>query len=249
MLLGAALLAGCAATPAAKDGAAPAVEGPTGISGRVTDRQGVPVAGAFVNAYRSSRGGLRGPADFQAVVEADGSYFLDLVEGRYYLVARSRSGGRDAGPPRPGDAWALYPRNPVTVRAGWSSRSDFVLQGLVRPMLMREGSLVSGDTGIRGRVVDAAGAPVPGAFALAYRTADFHRMPEMTSLAADGDGRFELYLPEAGLWCFAVRTEVRGQPRAGELYGLLGPGTQACREIAAGEILEVGEIPVTPYRR
>jgi hypothetical protein len=247
-LLLAALAAAC--TPAPGAPVAPvAVPGPTGIAGRVTDRHGQPAGGAHVYAYRSPRGGLRGPADFEAPVGADGGYLLDVVEGSYYLVARQRQGGTDAGPPRPGDAWAIHPRNPVEVIAGRTSRADFTLQGVTQPMLLKEGSLSAGDTGFTGRLVDGRGRPVAGAFVLAYRDGDFRRMPDFTSPAAGIDGLFTLYLPDGGRYCLAARTRSRGQPVAGELYGMLGEGETGCRQVRQGELLDVGSIVLTPYRK
>ncbi len=241
------LLAAC--LPAAASREEGALEGPTGIAGSVTDRQGLPAAGAFVYAYRSARGGLRGPADFEVLVNGEGRYFLDLVPGSYHLVARWRGGGADAGPPRPGDAWALPKRNPVAVREGSTTRADFLLQGVVRPTLMREGTLTAGDTGFTGRLVDGEGKGVAGGFVLAYRDLDTHRMPDATSPAAGEDGRFLLYLPQGGNWCLAARTRTRGQPTAGEPYGLLGPGAGGCRQVKKGEVRDVGEIVLRPYRR
>lgn len=237
------LLLGCSAgqvvpQPAAQPGA-------TGIAGMVTDQAGAPVAGAFVYAYRSARGGLRGPADFEAEVDAQGRYFLDLVEGSYHLVARSRQTGADVGPPRPGDAWALFAKNPLEVRPQQTSRADFRLQRVTQPMLMREGTLTSGDTGFTGTLVDAGGAPVAGAFVLAYSSADFHRMPDFTSPAVGEDGRFTLYLPRAGRFCLAARIRTRGQPQAGELYGVLEGG---CRKATEGRLEPVGSIVLRPYR-
>lgn len=237
------LLLGCAAGPVAQTAAE--VPGATGIAGVVTDQDGTPVAGAFVYAYRSARGGLRGPADFEAVVDAAGRYFLDLVEGRYHLVARARQSGADLGPPRPGDAWALFPRNPLEVRPEHTSRADFRLQRVTQPMLMREGTLTSGETGFTGTLVDADGAPVAGAFVLAYSSADFHRMPDHTSPAVGEDGRFTLYLPRVGSFCLAARIRTRGQPQAGELYGVLEGG---CRKASEGRMEPVGSIVLRPYR-
>jgi Carboxypeptidase regulatory-like domain len=237
------LLLGCAAGSVV----APPAEQPgaTGIAGMVTDQAGTPVAGAFVYAYRSARGGLRGPADFEAEVDSEGRYFLDLVEGRYHLVARARQSGTDIGPPRPGDAWALFPRNPLEVRPQHTSRADFRLQRVTQPMLMREGTLTSGDTGFTGTLVDAGGAPVAGAFVLAYSSADFHRMPDHTSPAVGEDGRFTLYLPRGGSFCLAARVRTRGQPQAGELYGVLEGG---CRKATDGRLEPVGPIVLRPYR-
>ena len=243
-------LTGCVpAVPPSSDQAAAPPAALTGIAGTVSERSGAPAAGAYVYAYRSPRGGLRGPADFEAAVAADGRYLLDLVEGSYHLVARRRPDGGDAGPPRVGDAWALPAKNPVTVAPGRVTVVDFVLHGVAQPMLMREGTLTDGDTGFTGVLVDAAGSPVAGAFVLAYPDEDFRRMPEATSPAVDEEGRFRLYVGRAGRWCLAARTRTRGQPAAGELYGVLGEGAAGCREAAAGEILEVGPIRLAPYRR
>lgn len=241
-------LLGCSTTPPTA-APQPGVAAMTGIAGTVTDRQGLPAAGAYVYAYRSPHGGLRGPADFEAVVQGDGRYLLDLVEGNYHLVARRRPDGGDAGPPRPGDAWALPAKNPVTVAPGQLVSVDFVLQTVSQPMLMREGTLTGGDTGLTGVLVDAAGRPVAGAFVLGYAGSDFRRMPEATSPAVGEDGRFTLYVDRPGRWCLAARTRTRGQPVPGELYGVLGDGGDGCRQLAAGQLLEVGSIRLVPYRR
>jgi hypothetical protein len=221
----------------------------TGIAGTVTARNGVPAAGGYVYAYRSARGGLRGPADFEAQVGTDGRYLLDLVEGSYHLVARQRPDGGDAGPPRPGDAWALPANNPVVVRPGELTPVDFVLHTVAQPMLMREGTLTGGDTGFTGVLVDADGHPVAGAFVIAYPDLDFRHIPAATSPAVGADGRFTLYVERAGQWCLAARTRTRGQPLAGEPFGVLGEGGSACRELRAGQLLDVGPIRLLPYRR
>ena len=220
-----------------------------GISGKITNARSKPAIGAYVYAYRNIRSNLRGPADFEALVGEDGHYFLDLVEGDYYLVARMRQTGADAGPPKPGDAWALPGTNPVTVKPGEVTTINFVLQGISQPMLMREGTLTSGDTGFTGLLVDADAQPLPGAFIIAYPEADFQRMPETTSPAVGEDGRFHLYVERIGQWCLAARTRTRGQPIAGEPYGLLGAGESSCRIAVSGQVIDIGTIRLTPYRQ
>ncbi|AMV70789.1 hypothetical protein DBW_0387 [Desulfuromonas sp. DDH964] len=223
--------------------------GASGIAGTVRSQNGRPAAGAWVYAYRNPRGNLRGPADFAAETDAAGAYFLDLVEGDYWLVARLRQGGGESGPPQPGDAWALFPDNPIAVAPSRVGRADFVLMGGNRPQLGRNARLASSDTGFTGSVVDASGQPVAGVIAMAYRDSDFHRMPDVTSPATQIDGHFILHVPAAGRYCLVVRSGSRGQPVAGELYGLLGRGEDACREVGSGQMLDVGTLTVTPYRR
>ena len=116
-------------------------------------------------------------------------------------------------------------------------------------MLMREGTLTGGDTGFTGVLVDAGGRPLPGAFVIAYADEDFQRMPEATSPAVGADGRFHLYVERPGQWCLAARLRTRGQPIAGEPYGLLGKGGDGCRTAVSGAVLDVGTIRLTPYRR
>jgi hypothetical protein len=247
---GLSLLAGCVATaPQSGESVGHSRAATTGIAGTVTDRGGAPADGAYVYAYRNPRGGLRGPADFEAAVEGDGRYFLDLVEGDYHLVARQRPEGGDAGPPRAGDAWALPAKNPVTVAANRVTTVNFTLQTVAQPMLMREGTLTGGDTGFTGVLVDVAGQPLTGAFVIAYPDTDFRHMPEATSPAVGADGRFTLYVERPGRWCLAARIRTRGQPVTGELFGVLGEGTAACREITSGQVLEVGPLRLSPYRR
>jgi len=220
----------------------------SGIAGSVVNRQATPVPGAFVYAYRNPRSNLRGPADFEAMVDDTGRYFLDLVEGNYHLVARWRKGGADVGPPRAGDFWALPDHNPVTVNRGSITHADFVLQGIAQPRLLREGTRTSGETGFTGLLLTAGARPVAGAFVIANAEPDFQHMPETTSPAVGEDGRFTLYVDRPGRWCLAARIRTRGQPAQGELYGLL-EGENSCRSVQTGEIVDIGTITLHPYRR
>lgn len=242
------LISGCFAHQPDRGHIASSTTDLSGVTGQVTDPQGNPATGAYIYAYRNMRSNLRGPADFEAIVDRSGHYFLDMVEGDYYLVARLRQSGADAGPPKPGDAWALPKQNPVTVQPGKKTNIDFVLQGVAQPMLMREGTLTSGETGFTGLLIDGEHKPLSGAFVIAYPEPDYQRMPESTSPAVGEDGRFHLYVERTGQWCLAARTRTRGQPISGEPYGLLGTGPGGCRQAVSGKVIDVGTILLTPYR-
>lgn len=219
----------------------------TGVYGRVSD--GEAATSVWVYAYRSDLGGFRGPADFAARVDEDGSYLLDLLPGRWFLVARSRQQGPLTGPPQAGDAWGIYQGNPLALHADEVRRIDLQLQQVAPTLLLRGGNLGSGDSGFSGRLIGPDKHPATGAIAMAYRSQDFHRMPEHSSKAVTADGRFTLYVGAPGRYCLVARQGTRGQPRQGELYGMLGTGDEGCRELDRGEMLDVGEIHLTPYLR
>ena len=223
--------------------------GPGSVSGTVLTPEGSPAVGAYVYAYRSNSKGLRGPADFAASVDVDGYYTLDVIQGEYHLIARQRQSGGGSGPPRTGDAWAVYANNPVMINGPDIGPADFRLQAGTGLHQVRQGSLTSGETGFSGRLNDSEGEPVEGAFVLAYRTADFRQMPDFTSLPAGADGRFVLYVPDSGSYCLAARKQTRGQPREGEPYGTLGQDEESCRQVNSGQILDVGTIILRPHRR
>lgn len=247
LLGGLGMWSGCAHTVSSPA----AAEIRTGIAGKVLDREQQPVAGAWVYVYRNTRTSLRGPADFAAQTDAGGRYFLDLVDGHYYLIARWRHGGGEAGPPQAGDAWAISAHNPLEVVENRVLEANFSLQGVQSggPALLRNGSLSQGRTGFIGTLVDAEGQPLPGAFVLAYADTDFRRMPDYTSALVGSDGRFELFLPAAGRYCLAARTRSRGQPIAGEPYGQLGPGEKGCINAVGNQMVDVGIIHLRPYQR
>lgn len=248
LLIIATLLGGCASNGQQLDKTATTQ---TGISGQVTDANEHAVGNAWVYAYRNTSTSLRGPADFAARTDSEGEYFLDLVTGPYYLIARWRRDGGEAGPPQAGDAWALQENNPVRVKSGQLSRADFILQGVQagQPVLLRSGSISQGKTGFTGRLFDGTDGPLPGAFALAYSDTDFRRMPDYTSAVVGSDGRFLLYLPGGKQYCLAARTRTRGQPIAGEPYGLLGEGPAGCLTAIDNRLIDVGIIHLSPYKR
>lgn len=216
----------------------------TGVYGRVT---GAPAETAWVYAYRSQVGGFRGPADFAARVEPGGSYVLDLVPGDWFLLARSRPQGPLSGPPKEGDAWAVYPQNPLQLGADEKLRIDFQVQEVAPAMLLR--GVIGGETGFTGKLLGPDQQPVAAAYALAYRDRNFRRMPDYSSAAAAEDGRFLMYIDEPGRYCLVARQGTRGQPHQGELYGLLGNGDASCRDVKKGQILDVGEFHLKPYMR
>jgi hypothetical protein len=235
-------LLGCLRLPAG-----PFEQPETGVYGQITGGH-ESADSVWVYAYRHQQGGFRGPADFAVRADGDGQYLLDLVPGRWFLVARSRQGAV-TGPPRSGDGWVVYQKNPVVLQPHEALRIDLQLQPVAQTPLLRGGNVAQSETGFTGRLLGPDNKPVTGAVALAYRDQDYRRMPDHSSVAVATDGRFTLYVATPGSYCLLARQGSRGQPRQGELYGLLGIGDAACRNLANGEMLNVGEIHLTPYLR
>ena len=248
------LLAGCAAPAGQPDpgaGGPPAPVGvPTqGVRGRVT-YQGRPLAGASVYAYRRQIANFLGPADFASAPSgSDGSYLIDLVEGSYWLVARKRASGSDAGPLVPGDLQRIHPGNPAAVSPGAFTTVDLELEEMRDLMFSRTGPRGPTATGIRGRITDAAGAAVAWVFAIAYASADMRRVPDFTSAMTAEDGRFVIYLPAGGRYWVGARKHIRDRPAPGEPFGLYEGSPDHAVEVATGAFVDDIDVVLRPYDR
>lgn len=241
------LLVACAA-PAPRGGPAPPAGAPVqGVRGTLT-HGGRPLVGATVYAYRRASANFLGPADFASAPSApDGSYLIDLVEGSYWLVARKRASGSDAGPLLPGDLQRVHPGNPATVAAGAFTVVDLELEEMRELMLSRAGPRGPTGTGIRGRIVDAAGVPVAWVFAFAYAGEDMRRMPDFTSALTAADGRYVIHLPAGGRYRVGARAHIREKPAPGELFGLYGGAPDHAVEVATGAFAEGVDIVLRPF--
>jgi hypothetical protein len=232
------------ADPAARPGA-PA----QGVRGRLT-YQGRPLAGASVFAYRRQSANFLGPADFASAPSGrDGGYLIDLVEGSYWLVARKRASGSDAGPLVPGDLQRVHPGNPVTVAAGTFSGVDLELEEMRDLMFSRTGPRGPTATGIRGRITDASGAPVAWVFAIAYTSPDMRRVPDFTSAMTAADGRFVIYLPSGGRYWVGARKHIREKPAPGEPFGLYEGTPDHAVAVADGSFVDGIDIVLGRFSR
>jgi len=245
------LIAACAG-PAARP--APNAAGPVAVPAQgvrgVLTYQGRPLVGASVYAYRRQSSNFLGPADFASAPSGrDGAYLIDLVEGSYWLVARKRASGSDAGPLVPGDLQGIHPGNPATVSPGIFTTVDLDLEEMRDLMFSRSGLRGPTATGIRGRITDESGAPVAWVFAIAYTSADMRRVPDFTSAMTAADGRFVIYLPAGGRYWLGARTHIRDKPAPGEPYGLFEGSPDHAVEVAAGEFADGKDIVLRAFGR
>lgn len=225
-------------------------DGRTGLIGTVRFKDGgKPLAGAYVNVYPDATSNLLGPSQFiSGPTDADGHYLLDVPAGTYYIVARKRTTGEPSGPLAPGDYYSEHKRIVAEVRSGSLARVDLEVVPMKAPMFFKK-NLVERktDTGIRGRLVDANGKPVPGSFAIAYVDDDLKRLPDYASTLSDGEGRFTIYLPQGGTYFLAARIHAWDMPRHGELYGKLGGDQPQPLQVRKGEFVEDVTLILTPF--
>lgn len=215
--------------------------GRTGISGQVLLKgEKQPLAGAYVNIYPDTISNLLGPSQFMSrPTDAQGRYSLDLPAGTYYVVARKRMSGEATGPLSTGDFYSEHQRIVTSVIAGKVSVVDLSVVPMKAPMFFKNERVErETDTGVRGVLVDTAGNPVAGGFAMAYSDKEMQRRPDYGSTLSDAQGRFTLYLPKGGTYYLAGRIHVWDMPQPGEPYGVLGGATPQPLEIAQGTFVE-----------
>jgi hypothetical protein len=224
MVAGVALLAAvavsCGGRQGAVQGGAKELRGV--LSGTIVEGEsGKPIGGAFVYAYREMSSSLVGPSDYiSGESAADGTYHLNLLPGDYYIVARKRLSGDNTGPLSKGDLYSETPVKPISVSLGKTRTLTISLLLRGEPMFFKQNRERVTDTRISGLLVDEAGNPVAGGFAMAYVTDDLKRLPEYASTVTNTDGAFTLYLPQGGTYFLSARSALKGKPEKGELYGV-----------------------------
>jgi len=225
-------------------------QGRTGISGQVLLKgENKPLAGAYVNIYPDTISNLLGPSQFMSRPTDDqGRYSVDLPPGTYYVVARKRMSGEATGPLAPGDFYSEHQRIVTSVIAGKVSVVDLPVVLMKAPMFFKNERVErETDTGIRGVLVDAAGNPVAGGFAMAYSDQAMKRLPDYGSTLSDAQGRFTLYLEKGGTYYLAGRIHVWDMPQKGEPYGVLGGAAPQPLEVAQGTFVEGVRIVLEPF--
>ncbi len=225
--------------------------GKTGLTGRVyVSDTSSPLAGAYVNVYPDTLSNLLGPSQFISnPTDEQGRYTIENVPpGTYYIVARKRQSGHPTGPLAPGDYYSQHERITAEVKDGKLARVDIPVIPMKAPMFFKKAVTDQRtDTGIRGKLVDAQGQPVPGSFAIAYVDDDLKRAPDFASTLTDQQGRFVLYLPDGGEYYLAGRIHAWDMPRPGEPYGIYGSAEPQPLNVEKGSFIEDVEIVMTPF--
>lgn len=225
-------------------------QGHTGLQGQIVLKEtGAPLAGAFVNVYPDTISNLLGPSQFiSSPTDEQGRYRIEVPAGIYYVVARKRLSGQPTGPLETGDFYSEHQRIMVRVEAGKLALVDLPVAVMKAPMFFKR-QVVDRETttGIRGVLVDQAGKPVMGGFAMAYADPEMKRLPDFASTLSDGEGHFTLYLPEGGTYFLAARIHAWDMPVPGEPYGKYGGAAATPVTVATDRFVEGVKIEMAPF--
>jgi len=226
-------------------------QGVTGIRGHVRVKSsGAGLSDGYVNIYPDAVTNLLGPSKFMSTpTDADGNFQLAVPPGVYYVVARKRLSGQPTGPLSPGDYYSEHQRLVTRVEAGKLVVVDLPVVEMTAPMFFNSRQTdQQTTTGIKGFLVDQAGKPVRGGFAMAYVDQEMKRLPDYISTLSDEQGRFTLYLPEGGTYYLGARIQAWDMPTPGEPYGIYGGATPVPVKLATNSFVEQIRIQMAPFQ-
>ena len=161
------------------------------LKGRILDVDGKPVESGEIFVYDNTQ--TRRPADFiSPKTGREGLYRIEIPTGRYWAVARVRSGAK-YGPLMSGGRHSGEAQE-IEAAAGQELALDFTVAD-VREMARNLRKPNDDYRNVGGRILDEDGRPVRGAYAFARREKDGARLPDFISAWSDEDGRYTLHLP------------------------------------------------------
>ena len=225
-------------------------QGKTGIRGHVIHKEdGTPIVGGYINIYPDAISNLLGPSQFiSAPTDNNGYYQLEVPVGVYYVVARKRLSGQSTGPLSPGDYYSEHQRIVTRVESGKFVEVDLPVVVMKAPMFFKTRVVNNQtDTGISGVLIDQAGKPVMGGFAMAYADIEMKRLPDYASTLSDQQGRFTIYLPEGSSYYLAARIHAWDMPSPGEPYGKYGGDAPVLVDVATGSFVKDIQIVMVPF--
>jgi hypothetical protein len=228
--------------------ATPVPPGEESVAGEVVGDSGA-VSGAAVAFYLDAATQFRGPGYLEVETDEGGAFETRVSPGRYWIIARRRSGPRPYGPLEVGDDFGFYPGNPLVVRAG-----ERVAVRIPAVRVLKKSGW-SGPSTLRSRVSgtirDAAGRPLAGYRAFLHAKATMLGKPEFVSEPSGADGAYLIWVDREGLYFLGARAEIGRSREEREAIGLyrgapdhavmvrLGAGDFAGRDI----VVEVGSAP------
>jgi hypothetical protein len=219
------------------------------IEGVVNGPRG-PEGGAVLFAYPDARSDFRGPdltgpqGSLLGGTGPDGKFSIELPAGTYFLTASRRKGGAALGPLQVGDLYAYFDGNPLKLLAGQKATITVQLTEKLRQAEV-PAAPSPGSTGVRGRLLDPGGKPVPGVFAFATTDPNLiGAMPPHRSRPVGADGAYFIELPRGGTYYIGARTGFGGVPLPGQWQGMLGDANIRSITVETGRIVDGVDITV-----
>ena len=215
----------------------------TGTLSGVVTYMGEPLEGAYVTLYLDARGDFKGMGySSSPPTGKSGSFRVDfLPESDYYVVARKRASGANAGPITDGDYFGYYAGNPVAVKGGKTGRINFEVVTKAGEIGKDDSMFRDTGTKITGRITGRDGKPVKGVYAFAYEEKVMsHKRPSFMSREVDGEGNYTINLSTGGVYYIGARSAYGDSPGLGEWYGRYDVTPDHSVEVKAGQ--RVGNI-------
>ena len=160
------------------------------LKAKVADIDGRPVAGAKLFLYDSPL--VRRPADFiSSLSSSAGQVQVLLPPGKYWAVARYKADGK-YGPLLPGDKHSGEPLEVDLSEA--VVEADFTVAD-IRELGQKKRAGATDAVRLKGRVLDAQGAPVAHVLVFASKAKEPGELPDFVSAWTEDDGGFEVYVP------------------------------------------------------
>ncbi|PLX43121.1 MAG: hypothetical protein C0608_00240 [Deltaproteobacteria bacterium] len=203
-----------------------------------------PVTGAVASIYLDEGEELKGRGFRHSFPTGeDGRFYIDdIPDGVYFLAVRKRV-GRDIGPIAEGDLFGVASANPITVKPDTETSTTLHLAKKEKTRAPHALDLSRTGTAIRGRVLDADGAPLAGLYVFAYRSRIIgHQMPDFITEPTGDDGEFILPLGEGGIFYLGARQKLGYSPTPGELFGLYDGTADHGIKVGRGEVIKGIEI-------
>ncbi len=220
----------------------------TGVTGRVSSKGGG-VRDAFVYAYPSGAGTVRGPsyAAFARTGDA-GRFRLLLREGSFRVVARRKGGADETGAMAPDGESGGGEGKTVTLAAGEMADVGEIVLHAPREGSRRRRAASGGQeraaAEIRGTVVRDDGAPGDGVHVMAYADRRMIGRPYAISGRTGKDGAFSLSLPRPGTFYLGARSGRGGPVAPGEWVGAYDGVPDHAVTVGEGERREAIRIKV-----
>jgi len=219
----------------------------TGVEGILKDRNGDPIKGAYVKAYKSPVEIVQFPnKNLSKPTKDDGYYELKLKPGKYYLMARKKTKGKIVGVLEKGDMFSVS-SNPVDILKNEWEDLDFTLRiydGKGTDFVFPQ---VKSKTGIEGIIVDQNGRPLKNAIALAYQKEEIRDRPDFASLWTKKDGKFKINVLKGGRYQIIGRVSIMRPPALDEPFGFYEQSIDNFLELPNNKIVKNIKIILKPF--